>query len=85
MGTLNFKAVVMLETKLQKAFKNSGLTVSEITKRANISRLSWWRYIKDPTDKEYRVPDVRTAIQIAQALNTTVESIWGRQPLDTPV
>lgn len=49
-----------------------GLTQGDVAKAAKISLMSYKRY-------EYgeRIPDARTATQIATALHTTVEKLWG--------
>lgn len=58
--------------KLRAAREQSGKTQAQVAKEARISELSYQRYEYDK-----REPGVRTAIRIAKALNSTVESLFG--------
>ena len=66
----NFKAL------MQGLRQQVGLSQKELAKKAGVSELAFQRY-------EYgnRVPDARTAIRIVKALGTTVEKLWGNNPI----
>lgn len=57
--------------KILEARHKAGFTQKQIANSVGIAEVSYKRY-------EYgnRVPDARTAIRIAKALNTTVEDLW---------
>lgn len=59
--------------KIKKLRLMLGLTQEDIAKKAKISVMSYKRY-------EYgeRIPDAKTAILIADALETTVKELWGQ-------
>lgn len=61
--------------KIVEARRKVGLTQKQIANSVGIAEVSYKRY-------EYgnRVPDARTAIRIAKALNTTVETLWDGNP-----
>ena len=66
----------MLEkTKLQLARERAGMSVTAMTDKTNTPRVSYYRY-----EKDQRTPDARTAVRIAKALGTTVETLWGEAP-----
>lgn len=58
-----------------------GLTQLQFANRANIPQRTYKRYEADTANKEYRVPDAVTAIRIAKVLGTTVEELWGNNPI----
>ena len=60
---------------MQGLRQQAGLSQKELADKAGISGLAYQRY-------EYgdRVPDARTAIRIAKALDTTVEKLWDGNP-----
>lgn len=60
------------KTKLQIAREQKGLSVMDMTEKTDLPRVSYYRY-----EKDQRIPDVRTAIRIANSLETTVETLWG--------
>lgn len=61
-----------MKTKLKKVRKGTGLTQMEVAKKANVSIRGYQNY-----EAGIRVPNVRTAILIAQALNSSVEECFG--------
>ena len=67
-----------MNTELQKARKETGLTQVQVAKRAGISNMSYHRY-----ENGERVPNAYTVQLIAKALNTTVEEIFPLSP-DNP-
>lgn len=60
---------------MQGLRQQAGLSQKELAEKAGISGLACQRY-------EYgdRVPNARTAIRIAKALDTTVEELWDGNP-----
>lgn len=57
--------------KLRAAREASGKTQSQVAKESKISELSYQRY-----EYDQREPGVRTALRIAQALDSTVEDLF---------
>ena len=77
MGTLNLRnEVVIMETELKKQRQRAGLTQQEVIRRLGISRISYHRY-----ENGERIPDAQTASLIARAVGSTVESLWGGNPV----
>lgn len=62
---------MILNTKLQQARKNKGLTQLEVAKKANISERYYQKLEAGTSD-----PTVTTAKMIAKALNSTVEKLF---------
>ena len=62
---------VKLQT-LVEARKKNGLTQVELAEKVKISVRVYQKY-----ENEGQAPNVRTAIRIARALDTTVEHLWG--------
>lgn len=60
-----------IDTELKKMRVQKKITQSKIAKKSNISIMSYQRY-----EANKRVPDAYTAQLIAQALDTTVETIF---------
>ena len=58
--------------QLRAARERSGKTQAQVANEVGVSELSYQRYEYDK-----REPGVRTAIRIAKALNSTVESLFG--------
>lgn len=58
--------------QLRAARERSGKTQAQVAKEIGVSELSYQRYEYDK-----REPGVRTAIQIARALDSTVEQLFG--------
>ena len=60
---------------LKELRQRAGYTQNQLAAKANVSPIAYQRY-------EYgiREPKARTAIRIAEALNTTVEKLWGGNP-----
>lgn len=58
--------------QLRAAREQSGKTQAQVANEVGVSELSYQRYEYDK-----REPGVRTAIRIAKALNSTVESLFG--------
>jgi len=65
--------------ELRAARERSGKTQAQVAKEIGVSELSYQRYEYDK-----REPGVRTAIRIAKALNSTVETLFGEAALDKP-
>ncbi len=63
----------MAEGRLKKKRKEKGLMQTEVAKKVGISIMSYQRY-----ESGKRVPDAIHAILIAQALNSTVEELFGK-------
>lgn len=61
--------------KIEEKRQLKGLNRYELANLVGISFMSYYRY-----EKGYRVPDARTAIRIAKALDTTVEELWDGNP-----
>ena len=61
--------------KLRAARLDAGLTQRQAAEKSEISERIYQEYEYDRCE-----PGVRTAIRIAKALDTTVESIFGDQP-----
>lgn len=57
---------------LTEARQNKGLTQLEVAEKSRIAVRAYQKY-----ENEGQAPNVRTAIRIARALNTTVEHLWG--------
>lgn len=57
---------------LRAARKSSGKTQAQVAKETGITEQAYQRYEYDK-----REPGVRTAIRIAQALDSTVEELFG--------
>ena len=68
-----------MNTALKKAREHSGLTQVEVAEKANVSYRAYQNY-----EAEEREPKVSAAIRIAQALGTTVETLFGSATPDTP-
>lgn len=64
-----------LTDKLKGIRQNKGLTQVQVANKANIAVRMYQCY-----ENEGRVPKATTAIDIANALDTTVETIWGGNP-----
>ena len=64
--------------QLRAARERSGKTQAQVANEVGVSELSYQRYEYDK-----RGPGVRTAIRIAKALNSTVESLFGAATPDT--
>ena len=58
--------------ELQAARERSGKTQAQVAKEAGITEVAYQRYEYDK-----REPRVRTAIRIARAVDSTVESLFG--------
>ena len=58
--------------ELRAAREQSGKTQAQVAKEAGITEVAYQRYEYDKVE-----PGVRTAIRIAQALNSTVEELFG--------
>ena len=58
--------------QLRAARERSGKTQAQVANEVGVSELSYQRYEYDK-----REPGIRTAIRIAKALNSTVESLFG--------
>ena len=56
---------------------NVGLTQAQIAKEAGISERCYQRY---EANQKQRMPDIRTAIRIADALGVDVKALWGGNP-----
>lgn len=61
--------------KLIAMRKQSGKTIAHIAKEVCISIRGYQKY-----ELSGSLPNARTAIRIAEALNTTVEKLWGGNP-----
>lgn len=64
-----------VDSKLKSKREKTGLTQVQVAEKANIAVRMYQRY-----ENEGQVPNARTAICIAKALDTTVETIWGGNP-----
>ena len=64
-------------TKLQKLRKDKGLKQVQVTDKADITVMSYYRY-----ESGKRRPDVYTAQRIALALDTTVDDLFPLQSLE---
>ena len=62
-------------TQLQAARLKSGKTQAQAAEMLKISEVAYQRYEYGSGAKT-----IQTAIRIAQALNTTVENLWGGNP-----
>lgn len=62
-----------IKKTIQSLRKQKGLIQKDVAKSLGITTLTYQRY-------EYgdRIPDAKTAIQIAEIFDTNVESIWGK-------
>lgn len=60
--------------KLLQARQRLELTQAETAKRSEITVRAYQKY-----ENEGQVPKATTAIDIAKALDTTVEKLWGRK------
>ena len=58
--------------QLRAARERSGKTQAQVANEVGVSELSYQRYEYNKSE-----PGVRTAIRIAKALNSTVESLFG--------
>ena len=65
-----------LNTRLKEIREASGKTQVEVAQKARISVMSYYRY-----EQGKRVPDAQTASLIARAVGSTVESLWGGNPV----
>ncbi len=61
----------MLRNKLKEARKKTGLTQVEVAEKAKISERAYQYY-----ESGERLPDVLTALIIADILNSTVEELF---------
>ena len=59
---------------LREARENAGLTQWQVADKSGVSEVSYQRY-----EYNMRIPNVRTAIRIATALNSTVEDLFKEQ------
>ena len=60
--------------RLRAAREASGKTQAQVAKEAGIAEMSYQRYEYDT-----RVPDVRTAIRIAKAVESSVEELFRQE------
>jgi len=63
--------------KLKNIREHMGFTQVQIARKSHVSERGYQRY---EAEERQRVPDVATAVLIAQALGTTVEALWGGNP-----
>ena len=63
-----------MNMELRAARKSSGKTQAQVAKEADISERTYQQY-----EYEQQEPKVRAAIQIAKALGSTVEKLFGEQ------
>ncbi len=61
-----------MNLKLRAAREQSGKTQAQVAKEVGIAEAAYQRYEHDKN-----TPNVRTAIRIARALNSTVEDLFG--------
>lgn len=67
-----------MNTKLKKERKKTGLTQVEIARKSKVTVRCYQRY-----ESGERIPDATTAILIAQAVNSTVEDLFGAATPDS--
>lgn len=64
-----------LRNNLKTIRQDKGLTQVQVAKKVKVTVRAYQKY-----ENEGQVPNARTAICIAKALDTTVETIWGGNP-----
>lgn len=64
-----------LRNNLKTIRQDKGLTQVQVAKKAKVTVRAYQKY-----ENEGQVPNALTAICIAKALDTTVETIWGGNP-----
>ena len=72
------KGVVVMsqvQNRLMDFRQKKGKSKIQVAREVGVSRVTYYRY----EDGE-RIPDAHTAILIANALDTTVEALWGSIP-----
>jgi len=67
--------------KIKAARQSLGLTQLQFADKAKIPLRTYKRYEADESSNDRRIPDAVTAIRIAQTLDTTVEKLWGENPI----
>lgn len=69
-----------MNTKLKAARVKSGKTQAQVAREAQIAERQYQDY-----EYDRREPGVRTAIRIAQAVNSSVEELFGAATPNSPV
>ncbi len=64
-----------VQNRLMDFRQKKGKSKIQVAREVGVSRVTYYRY----EDGE-RIPDAHTAILIANALDTTVEALWGSIP-----
>lgn len=64
-----------VQNRLMDFRQKRGKSKIQVAREVGVSRVTYYRY----EDGE-RIPDAHTAILIANALDTTVEALWGSVP-----
>lgn len=66
-----------MDAALKIKRKNSGLTKAQFAEKLKIPLRTYSRYEAGADSTDSRIPDALTAIRIANALDSTVEELWG--------